>query len=230
MGWSGADPLQELHALRRQLSGGAGARQEQLDEICGRWEKHREVLRPGEKDEILDLVDALGRTVDLTAPRWLCHVLGLRHRSVHVLLCWYSPALGRVFVLQVRSWSKEMMAGQLDISVGGHVTAGASVTETAYAEMDEELGLGRQHLQGGELTYCKGYESKTEADDYCDLEWCEVYSGELATQGLERIHFKDGEVVGLYLCPQEEARNLLEQKIMPIASGLAHSLPHSRAD
>ncbi len=229
MALSETDPLRELQRLRWELAGGAGATQRQLDEIGGRWEECREALRPGEKDERLDLVDAAGNTVDLTAPRWLCHVLGLRHRSTHVLLWWSSPALGRVFVLQVRSWGKELMAGQLDISVGGHVVAGAGAEATAYAEMDEELGLGRQHVRGGELAYYRGHESRTEADDYCDLEWCEVYGGEINTEGLERIHFKDGEVVGLYLCPEAEIGGLLEQKIIPVASGLAYSLPYFMA-
>ena len=226
MGFDRSVSVQDLAALRLALAGGDGVDQEEIDAIGARWGAQREVLRPGEKDEELCLVDAAGRPNALTAPRWLCHVLGLRHCCAHVLLWWRSPLMGRVFVFQVRSWSKATSAGEVDISVGGHVAAGANAKDTAYREMEEELGLERAHLRDGRLAYCTGYENREEADAHWDVEWREVYIGEIGAEVLENMHFKDGEVVGLYLCPEAQAQNLIDQKTIPIASGLEHSLPH----
>ena len=222
--------LRELSDLRLQLQRGDGATQEQLDAMGARWSAHREHLRNGEKDEVFHLADACGNPTRLLAPRWLCHLLGLRHCCAHILLQWHSPGLGRVFVLQVRSWTRSDSAGHLDISVGGHVSGEGPTTsrETAYREMAEELGLTRADLQEGELVYCRGYENYTARprEHFFNAEWRDVYCGTITTTGLEKISFDDQEVIGLYLCPEAEAGNLLEQQRIPIASGLEYSLPY----
>ncbi len=221
--------IKELSELRSQLAKGDNTTQAQLDEVCKNWEKRKKLLIPGEKEESFTLVDSQGREMQLTSPRWLCHLLGLRHRCAHVLLQWQSPGLGRVFILQVRSWTKSDSAGHLDISVGGHVQGNApsASEETANREMEEELGLTRADLKGGKLISLGGYESYDECaqDNFYNAEWRDVYVGEITTTGLDKIHFKDNEVVGLYFCPESEASNLLKQKLIPIASALELSLP-----
>ena len=221
-----SDQLRELDDLRRKLRRGDGATQKQLDAICARWSPYKGHLRPGEKDEILPLVDTRGEPTHLRAPRWLCHLLGLRHCCAHVLLQWQSTGLGRVFVLQIRSWTKSSFAGHLDISVGGHVSENAPPEETAYREMQEELGLTRDDLQNGALIFRQGYASYDEnpEEHSYNAEWRQVYSGAITAAGLDGIRFDDREVAGLYLCPEAEAGNLLEQKQLPIASGLEFSL------
>jgi 8-oxo-dGTP pyrophosphatase MutT (NUDIX family) len=219
---------QELNDLRRSLRRGDNATQAQLDTLGAQWTPYREHLQPGEKDELLRLVDPAGHLTQLSAPRWLCHLLGLRHCCAHVLLCWQSAGLGRVFVLQVRSWTKSSYAGHLDISVGGHVSGDFAPEQTAYQEMAQELGLERADLQDGTLVFKKGYESFDQPPEgyTCNVEWRAVYTGAITTAELEKIRFADQEVVGLYLCPEAEAGNLLQQKQLPIASGLEFSLPH----
>ena len=91
--------LQELNELRHSLRRGDSATQAQLEALSTQWVPHRQRLQPGEKDERLPLVDAEGRFTHLAAPRWLCHLLGLRHCCAHVLLCWQNSGNGRVFVL-----------------------------------------------------------------------------------------------------------------------------------
>jgi isopentenyldiphosphate isomerase len=153
--------LEKLNTHREHLNHGDNTTQENLDKLCREFEKYREILRPNEKDESFTLVDREGKFRQLSAPRWLCHLLNLRHRSVHVLLRWWSPSLGNVFVFQVRSWTKSDSPGHLDISVGGHVV-GVDIFSSigsAYREMEEELGITKADLKAGELTFLEGYES-----------------------------------------------------------------------
>lgn len=221
--------FEELKKLRLRLHHGEKIIQSELDEIVKTWRKYKDVLRPHEKDELFPLVDTKGNFTALIAPRWICHLLSLRHKSTHVLLQWQSPRLGRVFVLQVRSWTKSDSPGRLDISVGGHITGDdpSMSLESTYREMEEELGITRANLKGGELLYQKGYESYDENEDnnFYNCEWRDVYVGEITTCEFDRIRFNDNEVVGLYLCPEPEARNLLKQSIIPLASALKCSLP-----
>ncbi len=223
---------EDLGELRRALNHGLGATQTELDELAERLSGKRDVLRTGEKDEALPLVDESGNAFNGSAPRWLCHLLGLRHAVVHVLLRWQSPSLGNVYVLQVRSWRKADSPGHLDISVGGHVAGdatnlGRNSEVTAYREMQEELGIERSDLASGGLIHVDGYEfsREREEDNFYNTEWREVFLGDIATMTLQRIRFNDKEVVGLYLCPQAEARRLLNQEWIPLASGLTGSLP-----
>lgn len=215
----------KLRELRDTLKKGENTSQIELDELCKIWENR---IKPSEKDkELFVLVDSKGNFIQpkLTAPRWLCHLLALRHRCVHILLQWENPTLGDVFMIQVRSWDKTDSPGHLDISIGGHVVGEASSHETAYKEMEEEFGITKADLRNGELNHSSGYESYNERfeDNFYNAEWRDVYLGEIAT--LDKIHFRDKEVVGLYLCPKSEAKNLLLQKHIPIASALELSLP-----
>ncbi len=243
------EALGELRELLRH--GDALSSQAQLDAITTALEPLKMSLRPGEGDkkESFILVDALGRPRELGAPRWLCHLLGLRHRAVHVLLEWQSRGLGPVFVLQRRSWEKSDSPAHLDISVGGHVTQ-ELVDTTAYREMEEERGVVREHLcalteedrrgwginptcePGPEPTLLRlfAYEGYNERPTECfhNDEWSEVFLARLSTDGLENIRFADGEVAGVELCPRSEAGKLLGQNLVPVARALRGFLEECR--
>ena len=216
----------ELEKLRVELGKGENTTQEQLDAICLAWQDRIEPSDK-EKEEILVLVNPEGNatTPQRRAPRWLCHLLGLRHRCALVLLRWQSRNLGNVFVFQVRSWDKFDSPGHLDISVGGHVIGETTSEVAAFQEMQEEFGVDEAGLKDGKLVFVGGYESydKRAEDSFFNAEWRDVYMGELTD--LNVIKFEDKEVVGLYLCPESEARNLLTQGFIPIASALEYSLP-----
>jgi hypothetical protein len=159
--------FEELKQLHLSLHHGDKVTQEELNEIVEKWQKDRDLLRSNEKDELFTLVDNKGNFTKLTAPRWICHLLSLRHRSTHVLLQWQSPGLGRVFIFQVRSWVKSDSPGHLDISVGGHVTGDdLSISiESTYREMEEELGITRTDLKSGELKLRKLQQLKMSIED-----------------------------------------------------------------
>ena len=65
------------------------------------------------------------------------HKLGLRHRSVHILVF---NSEGELY-LQKRSSTKDVNPGLWDTSAAGHVDFGESYEESARRELVEELGI-----------------------------------------------------------------------------------------
>jgi hypothetical protein len=195
---------------------------------------HRDKLQPDDKEEALAIVDRNGNLMKdadgklFQVPRWLCHLLRLRHRCAHALLIWPSPELGDMYLLQIRDWNKYDSPGRLDISVGGHVQGIDTPEETVYAEMNEEFNLTRSDLEGGKLEQVAGYEyneSARQQRNFYNTEWRVVYVGRLLPDSLKRIRFKDKEVAGFTLIPASEAQALLAQQVIPLASALRESLP-----
>jgi len=82
-------------------------------------------------------------------------------------------------------------------------------------------------LESGGLKHVAGYElnEEREGDNFFNVEWRELYLGDILPSAMERIRFQDREVVGLYLCPESEARRFLSQTFLPLASALTNSLP-----
>jgi 8-oxo-dGTP pyrophosphatase MutT (NUDIX family) len=222
--------VNRLKEFRSSLSHGDRATQEQLDTITVELADYKELMRPGEKDELFTLVDKYGNSTDLHALRWVCHLLALRHRCAHILLDWNSPKLGKVFVFQVRNWNKIDYPGHIDISTAGHVVGNSPdiSVHTAYRELEEELGLTKYDLLDNGLQFVTGYEKyfEFEENNLYNCQWHDLYRATLMKSALEKIHFVDDEVVGIYLCPVSGAKNLLQQKTLPLANGIIASLPY----
>jgi isopentenyldiphosphate isomerase len=217
--------LSELIKQRKALEQGPLPDQSHVDGLAALW---LDRVRPEEKEqEPIVLVDHGGHPLSdaCVAPRWVCHLLGLRHRAVHVLLLWQSPGLGPTCVFQIRSWLKKDFPGYVDISVGGHCTGSMPLLDTALVEMHEELGISQGDLIHPGLRYVDSYESLKVHGPTCfyDREWREVYVAHL--QSLDAIQFNDHEVIGVVLCPVSGAAQWLKQEHMSVANGLEMSLP-----
>ena len=87
-------------------------------------------------EEIFDVVDGRDRVIGQKA-RSEVHRLGLKHRSVHVLIF---NARGELF-LQKRSAFKDTFPGAWDSSCSGHLQPGEAYDQGAIRELKEELGL-----------------------------------------------------------------------------------------
>lgn len=219
------DWLEELARQRQAIERGLLLSQAEIDALVETWLPR---IAPAVKEEeSFLLVDDQGRPLSPAchAPRWFCHLVALRHRAVHVQLYWQSPKLGPTLVCQVRSWDKSDFPGHIDLSVGGHVVGDRAPRDAALIEMDEELGLSVTDLTEPKLHYLGGYDclNQVSADSFYDREWRDVYCAGI--KSLQAIAFKDEEVVGIYLCPASHARDLLAQEVIPVAHGLAKSLP-----
>ncbi len=222
--------MSRIQELRGSLAHGISATQSQLDAVTRELRPQKALLRPNDKDELLPLFDKDGNALGTSAPRWLCHVLALRHRCAHVLLIWRSRAMGDALLLQIRSWDKDDSPGRLDISVGGHMTIAEQPMreDTAFAEMLEETRLTINDLEGKKLQPVGGYsfdEAPRPAECFFNSEWRDVYTGYVNDKGFNRIGFPDGEVAGVVLFPLKEAGRLLTQDTIPMASALTQSLP-----
>lgn len=231
-----APPSFDLAALQRLADdmawagGGEHLHQSDVTALIERW---LPVVQPPPKHhEPFDLVTWAGETTGVTAPRWLCHLLGLCHRTVHLVLRTPQDWL----VLQVRGRQVDW-PGRLDLSVTGHARAGLSWQEAMLGEAAEELGLELAPAAGmvtaaGVQPVGRPYR-RCEADSLnppvhiCHV--TQVFSATLTAAGLASLRFADGEVVGLYLCSLAEIDHLLAGDPQRIAPGLVQSLPVYRA-
>lgn len=87
-------------------------------------------------EEIFDVVNERDEVIGRET-RSEVHRLGLKHRSVHVLVF---NARGQVF-LQKRSRKKDRQPGLWDSSASGHLDCGEDYDACAVRELREEIGL-----------------------------------------------------------------------------------------
>lgn len=198
--------------------------QAKVEDLLIEFEPLKIDLIPNEKDELFDVMGRNGENTGVKAPRWLCHLVGIRHASAHIALYFVAQEI-RLLVLQVRSWTKNDSPGHLDISVGGHVKSGNSPSETAIMEMSEEVGIQVPDLVEEELKRITGYSAYNSMGDFFhNNEWCELFTATIKPEAFSRVRFADGEVSGMYLCPESELLALLQQSSYPIAAALNNFL------
>jgi len=89
-----------------------------------------------DSEEILEVFDRHNRMVG-QASRGSIHRLGLRHRSVGILVF---DAAGQLY-LQLRQGHKDCYPRHWDTSAAGHVSPGESYPAAAARELAEELGI-----------------------------------------------------------------------------------------
>lgn len=199
----------------------------QINTLTARW---RPVVQPRAKhEEPFDLVDCAGDSTGVAAPRWLCHLLGLCHRTVHLAL--HSPQ--GWLVLQVRS-PRVDWPGLIDLSVTGHVRAGLNWQQAMACEAIEELGVDLDPAAGmveppGLQAIGQPYHRSEADSDNPPVHICHVthvFAATLTAAGMARMQFADGEVVGLVLCSPAETARMIAEEPQRLAPGLVQSFPH----
>lgn len=221
-----AEMLARLAADRQAIGDGSHLTATSVEQLSDHWRPL--VGPPVAGEELVDLVDGSGHPTGVTAPRWLCHLLGLCHCTVHVILRTPQDLL----VFQVRSRHVDW-PGLLDLSVTGHVRAGLGWLEAAGQEAAEELGIdfdpAADHLGPPGLRPVGDPYVRREADSenppvhICHL--TQIYAATLTPAGLASLRFADGEVDALYLCSEARARHLLVHEPHRLAPGFIQSLP-----
>ena len=111
---------------------------------------HCSMVAPGlgqDLSELFDLYEAPQPSISefrgepkakgVNKARKMVHKDGDWHRAVHI---WIYNSQGQL-ILQKRAEGKDTFPGRWDVSVGGHVTSGDTVMETAHKEVEEELGI-----------------------------------------------------------------------------------------
>jgi isopentenyldiphosphate isomerase len=165
-------------------------------------------------DEPLDVLDENGLPTGRTKGRQAVHVDGDWHRAIHI----WVVREGRMVVLQRRALTKDLEAGKLDVSVGGHYRAG-ELFVNVLREAEEEIGLA---LRPGQLTYLGTARSERRYPDaeppLVDREFQEVYVVR-DERPLEAYDLGPDEVDTLYELPVERAIELFEEGRHTAAAG-----------
>jgi isopentenyldiphosphate isomerase len=212
-----------LGALARRWRGGEGATPDELQAALMHWRPR--LGRPEDpEEEHFDVVAPDGEPLGLRAPRWLCHLTGLRHRAAHVML--QTPR--GLWLLQRRSPRKAHWPNALDATASGHLKAGQGWLEGAKEELREEIGLSTVHLRGGALIPSGGaYERRESLGAPSWLRNRQVnraWAGVLGEGALEALRLQGEEVGALLLCPAAEVARRVRAR-RGIAPGLREVWP-----
>ncbi|MGI8650921.1 MAG: NUDIX hydrolase [Rubrobacter sp.] len=91
-------------------------------------------------DEWIDVLDATGVKTGEVRLKSEAHRDGLWHRCFHCWVVYVPQGDEPMLILQRRAMEKDTWPGRLDVSVGGHLSAGEDILD-GRREMREELGL-----------------------------------------------------------------------------------------
>jgi isopentenyldiphosphate isomerase len=163
-----------------------------------------------------------GLTVLLVA-RWLCHLIGVRHRTVHLFID--HPQTDNYTLIQVRGLGKVESPGCFDLPAAGHIAGLALTTDTLLKELEEELGLDPNDIVNLEQIGCYEYQGVEDGPAAHNIELRTVFRSRLKADRLDGIRFVDGEVAAVCLFTMRELKVLLGTFPEMVASGLRASFP-----
>jgi isopentenyldiphosphate isomerase len=91
-------------------------------------------------DELVDVLDEVGRPTGEVVYKSEAHRRGLFHRCFH---CWIAgqDAGGPYLLVQRRAAVKDTWPGYLDVTAAGHLQSGEEPVVGGLRELEEELGL-----------------------------------------------------------------------------------------
>ena len=159
----------------------------------------------------------------LLMARWLCHLLGLRHKVVQLFID--HPAGDSLTLVQVRSAQKVEAPGCFDAPAAGHVVGLESETGAMFMELEQELGLALDDLDEIEMVGAFHYCAPMASSPLCNVEFRVVFAGRLKPDRLQRIRFLDGEVAAISIFSLSELQALIDTFPERVASGLLGSFP-----
>ena len=158
----------------------------------------------------------------LLIARWLCHLAGFRHRTVHLFLD--HPILSDHTLIQVRGIDKKEAPGRFGLPVAGHIAGLDTALETLSRELEEELGLSCSLLADLRRLGC--YESRhpSDPDELRNVEYHEVYRARLRSEGWLCAHARDAEVAAIAAFQRDDLYAMIERFPERVASGLKGSV------
>jgi len=161
----------------------------------------------GHQDELLDIVDATDAVI---GQRWRAELYQEGACNFRVVNAFLKNRLGKLWIPR-RSVSKRIFPLCLDMSMGGHVSAGESYDEAFARELMEELNFDVRQVQSqvlGKLSpyvhgvsafitvyeICSDLTPEYNADDFCEFFWltpnevlAALESGDKAKDDLARL-------------------------------------------
>ena len=163
-----------------------------------------------------------GEKNTLLVARWLCHAVGIRHGTSHLILTMEDDE--DQIVVQLRSMKKAEAPGCFDLPVAGHVDGLQSYDETIRKEAEEELGLNFKKLS--HIEYLRGYEQTSQSKDgrIWNAEYHRVYRAQLSRGQLAEIKPDPEEVAGIMVLSQIELKGMMKTNPERFASGIMGTL------
>jgi len=161
-------------------------------------------------DELLELLDEDGTPRGTGKARRSVHADGDWHRAFHL----WVVREGRLVLLQRRAAAKDLEAGRLDVTVGGHVRLGETLVDVVR-EAEEEIGL---VVRPGQLTYLGSVRSVRSYEGALDREIQDVYAVR-DERALSAFALACDEVEVLYEVPVERALDLYREGRYVAAAG-----------
>jgi 8-oxo-dGTP pyrophosphatase MutT (NUDIX family) len=158
----------------------------------------------------------------LLVGRWLCHLLGFRHRVVHLFID--HPTLDGYTLVQVRGLRKLQSPGRFGVPAAGHIVGSTPVREALFQELHEELNLARGDVDN--LKQIGAYDHQDAlVRNIRNIEFRLVFRGQLKGDRLFTVQFADGEVAALAVFVLSELQALIERFPERVSSDLSGSLP-----
>lgn len=143
-------------------------------------------------DELIDILNASGNLTGKTAMKSEAHKNGWFHQTVHI---WFYTSDGTV-LLQKRGKDKDIYPLLWDVSVAGHIGAGADIEISALREVKEEIGLSISQNQLEKIGVFKSIQKHH--IDLVDCEFHHTYLSELK-EPLENLQKQESEIEALQL-------------------------------
>ena len=153
-------------------------------------------------DEAFDVLDERGVPTGERKTRHAVHRDGDWHAAIHL---WIVDARGYPW-LQRRSTTKDLAAGKVDVSVGGHLAAGET-WQDALRESHEELGI---LLTPGDVTVLGTQFTERVYPNAIDREVQTVLAARV-THTLHEVHLDPAEVDAVYAAPLPGLRALFSE-------------------
>jgi isopentenyldiphosphate isomerase len=159
----------------------------------------------------------------LLIARWLCHLVGIRHRAVHLFID--HPTLDDYTLVQVRGVDKFESPGRFDLPSAGHVVCLESTVDTLFKELEEELNWTRDDIQGPEMVGSYNYSEPLSTPGLRNVEFRVVFRSHLKTDCLLKARFVDREVAAISVFKLSEIEAMITNFPDRVASGLKESFP-----
>ena len=166
----------------------------------------------GKELELFDILDKEGRATGKVRERSFVHEDGDLHGTAHVWIMREKEDKRFDVLLQKRSSHKDTHPECYDISAAGHVVTGDDYLETAYRELEEELGICAGE---GELEYigiCRSYtEGMIGNKKWMDNEISKIYiyCGEIE---IDHLKLQEEEVEDVRWIDYEECLKAIKEK------------------
>lgn len=155
-----------------------------------------------DKKEYFDILDENGNKTGKIKLRSEVHRDGDWHKAVHI---WIMNNKREV-LLQRRSATVDSSPNMIDLSCGGHLSAGEDSISAAKRELKEELGL---NVESDELKYIETVKSTYNPNPtHMNNEFSDIYILKI-NKTIDELIFQKEEVAEIFYVPYKEFKNMV---------------------